>query len=508
MSTTIADAYNLCIKIFYLACDSDGANMEYSQAVPIESMRNELARLQLWGDDLEIDSLDLGLYPGDHLKMDVLEHLMEIVQFLSHQMPSLLRNEQHMGLEMLYHWKKLCMDANIRKNAGKAEISDSDSVDFDDDLEDAIELIGFRTTCLLELSPILEQLIEARKKAERSEIDSELPITHGYAFHYSRALRDRFPEASQTLLDRLGQANEQRHRILRERHAKYQSQSEHIASLLSKTVASQSAFHDSGIGTTESANSVYPRSNTSLSSFASSKTQETAGLRVPPAPKEVIGRKAFKATGQATDDTIKSPSQDQRICPLCQECSAQSQESFIRHLAQHLEEIALMALPPSYDEDSDYSSCEDDDNRNEKREYTDKILNQTTEERDTYAGLYLDTERQSHEPDLPDTFLKSQKPSASSTQKAILHCLAPRCTYQTDRLHDLKRHKQSSHDTPEDLYKAGVLTDCPYDDCGHVGKNGFKRKDHLRDHTRRWHMMDLPKEMGGTGKKVPPPSKK
>ena len=109
---------------------------------------------------------------------------------------------------------------------------------------------------------------------------------------------------------------------------------------------------------------------------------------------------------------------------------------------------------------------------------------------------------QKHTKQVTDVIWSPLTPSLSPRPKAAYHCLARDCTYQTDRLHDLKRHKASKHDTPEQLHESGRLIDCPYHGCGHTGKYGFKRKDHLRDHTRRWHKRDLPKKMGGTGLSV------
>jgi len=44
--------------------------------------------------------------------------------------------------------------------------------------------------------------------------------------------------------------------------------------------------------------------------------------------------------------------------------------------------------------------------------------------------------------------------------------------------------------------------DCPGKGCGRVGKHGFDRKDHMREHLRNYHCWDLPKTgKSGSGKK-------
>jgi hypothetical protein len=50
---------------------------------------------------------------------------------------------------------------------------------------------------------------------------------------------------------------------------------------------------------------------------------------------------------------------------------------------------------------------------------------------------------------------------------------------------DVKRHQTSVH--------FPVLEDCPMEHCPRKGKNGFPRKDHLTEHLRSYHHMDIPK---------------
>ena len=82
----------------------------------------------------------------------------------------------------------------------------------------------------------------------------------------------------------------------------------------------------------------------------------------------------------------------------------------------------------------------------------------------------------------------------------LFACIVSGCDYVTKREHDLKRHNKARHAVELGLQSETI--DCPYDGCGHKGNHGFKRKDHLRDHCKRYHKTDLPKSMGGTGKSV------
>ena len=79
-----------------------------------------------------------------------------------------------------------------------------------------------------------------------------------------------------------------------------------------------------------------------------------------------------------------------------------------------------------------------------------------------------------------------------TTQRSEYECLYPHCNYVTNRPYDLKRHSKQKHQTNKDLAEAGKLYDCPDTRCKARGENGFKRKDHLRDHFRRLHRHELP----------------
>lgn len=55
-------------------------------------------------------------------------------------------------------------------------------------------------------------------------------------------------------------------------------------------------------------------------------------------------------------------------CPLCHKTGLQTQRAFGKHLGRHMEQIALLALPPEEDsgselDDDDYSSTQDDRDR-------------------------------------------------------------------------------------------------------------------------------------------------
>ena len=79
--------------------------------------------------------------------------------------------------------------------------------------------------------------------------------------------------------------------------------------------------------------------------------------------------------------------------------------------------------------------------------------------------------------------------SGSNPKSGILHCLHDRCEYQTKRQYDLDRH-QKTHFPSE----PGEKFPCPGRGCGRTGEHGFDRKDHLREHLRKVHAKDIPKQ--------------
>ncbi|KAJ6157852.1 hypothetical protein N7470_005444 [Penicillium chermesinum] len=77
-------------------------------------------------------------------------------------------------------------------------------------------------------------------------------------------------------------------------------------------------------------------------------------------------------------------------------------------------------------------------------------------------------------PDSPPAPSKPAKPFA---------CDACRKTFT--RFADLKRHQSSVH--------YPVFRNCPVEHCSRKGSNGFPRQDHLVEHLRSYHHLDVPK---------------
>ena len=98
--------------------------------------------------------------------------------------------------------------------------------------------------------------------------------------------------------------------------------------------------------------------------------------------------------------------------------------------------------------------------------------------------------------------------SASSPKELNSYaCLYDDCDYTTRRLYDLDRHYKAKHTTAQKPLEPGKMYDCPDTRCAARGKNGFKRKDHLRDHVRRLHRHELGPDNSTLGVQSKPKSR-
>ncbi|EOA88016.1 uncharacterized protein SETTUDRAFT_184325 [Exserohilum turcica Et28A] len=83
--------------------------------------------------------------------------------------------------------------------------------------------------------------------------------------------------------------------------------------------------------------------------------------------------------------------------------------------------------------------------------------------------------------------------SASPGQKRTWTCDIPTCTSsaQFTRLADLQRHQSTVHGVGTPEYPCHVAR------CNRVGEKGFTRRDHLVEHLRNFHHIDIPRRKPG-----------
>ena len=164
----------------------------------------------------------------------------------------------------------------------------------DDNVPDFCEDVVFVVKCLMELGPSLEQnLVSTGRSAHSvSTSASVLFCLSGPAESYVSLVRDKFKKASRELVERLGEANWQRHLKVRNIFEGTENDSAKDQATARSVFQPDMTFHDSGIGTSVPAGTKYAPSDTSF------RTTNTEGplrsLRVPPTPIEATNGKSFR----------------------------------------------------------------------------------------------------------------------------------------------------------------------------------------------------------------------
>ena len=170
------------------------------------------------------------------------------------------------------------------------------------DEDNPLEEIQFNTRCLMQLVPALQRNIARSKRSDARQLLSppETFRVSGPARTYVSLAREKFQKADLNLVERLGESNWQRHVRIRDRIYRSNDCVEekeapaNILSVARSLFRPPPTFHDSGLGTTISANSQRAASVASHTSFASSmENGSTTSLRVPSMPLEVTDGKSF-----------------------------------------------------------------------------------------------------------------------------------------------------------------------------------------------------------------------
>jgi hypothetical protein len=185
----------------------------------------------------------------------------------------------------------------LRENDLDSEgVSDGDNTDLEghedrERLSMSISSLATCTTCLMDLLPSMEDTLNFASQAKDKDESSHPLDFHvsGPARSYILNIFDRFSKANPQLVERLGEANWQRHIALRNGLAKEAEIVHVVIEEAPKSVfVPVSLFQDSGLGTSLPAHTSYAATSASHTSFVSSQAdEESRGLRVPPTPKAV-----------------------------------------------------------------------------------------------------------------------------------------------------------------------------------------------------------------------------
>lgn len=182
------------------------------------------------------------------------------------------------------------------------EESDSDASDCS--RPSVVEDIGSYTRCLMDLIPSMERTLGQvlyDKQNEQIPLAASFQVS-GPARTYVQNIFEKFRRADPKLVERLGEANWQRHMTVRQRVEELASPSNDIEDKVPIiTEAGQSIFkrysmfHDSGLGASLPTQSAYAASAVSHTSFVSSHAHsEKNSIRVPPTPCEVAAGEPFR----------------------------------------------------------------------------------------------------------------------------------------------------------------------------------------------------------------------
>lgn len=164
----------------------------------------------------------------------------------------------------------------------------------DDNVRDLCKDVVFIIKCLMELGPSLEQnLASAGRSAPSTSKSAFVPFClSGPAEFYVSLVRDKFKKASKELVERLGEANWQRHLRVRKFFGDPEKNRVKGQATARSVFQTDKTFRDSGIGSSVPAGAQYAPSDTS---FRTSNTQGALrSLRVPSTPLEAADGKSFR----------------------------------------------------------------------------------------------------------------------------------------------------------------------------------------------------------------------
>ena len=217
----------------------------------------------------------------------------------------------HQSLAQIKELGSVIQQARLTRHGEQDEIpQDRPTNDKEDESEtegssdsgscDTVEDIGFNTTCLMELGPSLAQNLQHAEIARSQRLClTDIPFfVSGPAKSYVSSVREKFRQANYKLVERLGEANWQRHKAIRQKMENTEQSREEATQFTSETGIAcsifrpYSDFRDSGIGTSVPAHSEYAPSNTSFQS--SNAEGEQLSLRVPREPLQVGTGKPFQ----------------------------------------------------------------------------------------------------------------------------------------------------------------------------------------------------------------------
>ncbi|RSM10829.1 hypothetical protein CEP52_003418 [Fusarium oligoseptatum] len=272
--------------------------------------------------------------------------------------------------------------------------SSGDSCDYDSDsVHEVAEDLKTDTMCLMELDPLLQSpVLDAEQPREEREKSVAAMTSQDWSpcDTYSDMIGERFPEADDSIISRLGKANY-------DRYFRCQKEREYQAAIRAEQGIQQpppasSIFNDSCVG------SSIPSTGSYTETIMSYRGAKGGSVHIPPLPEGAEKGDPFPCLAcgkliRAQNNSIwkrhlyedlrpwqcldvdchfvatfftpqgwafhlghdhgLEPEWKEFTCPLCLSSTGSGQLAITKHLGSHLEEIALAALPADIDSNTD-----------------------------------------------------------------------------------------------------------------------------------------------------------
>ncbi|KAF5618430.1 ankyrin repeat [Fusarium sp. NRRL 25303] len=376
------------------------------------SLQRTYSLMVLWSDGYGVREGDLDdiLAKSRNIRQATLKILSSIANVLLDRLRPLVVNTALESVDNL-SLPLIAMGAEasylIHDDTDSSTDSSSDgSLDSQrDNMSEIIQDLRTDVECLVELDPLIRNFVPDPSSQKQKHLE-----TSGWAPQqaFCDKVEQRFPRADKSLILRLGEANWLRYRGCQELRIKELAGEQQPDSKDDHKTVAGSRFHDSGLGTSLPTMSSYAETVMTYSGSDGQKTRiprlSEEAKQGKPFPCVACGRTVRLTTNAAwkrhlysdlqpylcleTECDMSSfrnrndwvshlalehyePDWKSITCPLCFEIAEQGKVAITRHLASHLEEISLSALPSNPDEDASDASSDAEAMSNESRNSTD-----------------------------------------------------------------------------------------------------------------------------------------
>lgn len=209
MAENIAKRVTRCLSSFKLLVLREQEPGWSEARVQLSSVQDELSRFKVWAGNIGAhrtgrSSLEYRLRDASHIRAQVLRLLDDLDELLE-DTDSILRGEK-------IPWDKLPDDDDVLDDISGDGLDDADSSVPETELSQILRNIADVTSCLLRLS------VAIRNPAphDRFRVSKETDTTHYEPFDINH-VKEKFPQAAEEILQRLGKAISRRRQYFKYR---------------------------------------------------------------------------------------------------------------------------------------------------------------------------------------------------------------------------------------------------------------------------------------------------